>query len=559
MNASIDLNGFDLLNVGSLGISGGISLEDIVGYAEEWANKAEDSLISIAAGGDGVDDFSSLHWSIKASADAVLTAADAISTAADAAQASIDAASAASSAADAAQNAIPRNILWQGPALIWQRGISFNSFASRKGVADGWSFARSSFAANSVVSQQAGDTRQYAVRVQRSSSDTSTATLNLVTNMSRDDIYHLAGQDFTLRLRARAGANYSAASSALAITVRYTTATTEQVVTLASGQYSSGDAFLSGTSPTLTTSWQDISHSFTLPVDATQMMIRYQFLPVGTAGAADYFEIEDATIVLGNVAVTPVSGEFDNALERATQEYRTTYAYGVSEGIITDVGALKLSSIGNATEMNSDFSLAWLDPMRAIPTVAIFSPDTGDSGKIYNVTFDGDISGGAVNVGTNSLSVSPSVAGTNYLEGTWTPVLGSVTVTYVTQTGRFTQHGNLMYIESLIDYNTLDTADPSVIQILGLPEPSDNFGFGNFSFNLSTSTGFNFAVTDFVQAVLAGSGDAVWAVKTDGVNWTYNSGKINAAGIISFSGTYRVDNPTAVNEYSVHVVAEARL
>jgi hypothetical protein len=70
MSADIDLNGNDLLNVGSLGISGGISLNDIVGYAEEWANKAEDSLVSVAAGGDGSTEYSSLHHAAKASASA---------------------------------------------------------------------------------------------------------------------------------------------------------------------------------------------------------------------------------------------------------------------------------------------------------------------------------------------------------------------------------------------------------------------------------------------------------------------------------------------------------
>ncbi len=46
--------------------------EDAQGYAEEWANKAEDSLVSTAAGGDGVDDYSALHWSIKSSDSATL-------------------------------------------------------------------------------------------------------------------------------------------------------------------------------------------------------------------------------------------------------------------------------------------------------------------------------------------------------------------------------------------------------------------------------------------------------------------------------------------------------
>jgi hypothetical protein len=37
-----------------------------VGYAEEWAIKAEDSPVSVAAGGDGSTTFSALHWAAKA-------------------------------------------------------------------------------------------------------------------------------------------------------------------------------------------------------------------------------------------------------------------------------------------------------------------------------------------------------------------------------------------------------------------------------------------------------------------------------------------------------------
>lgn len=37
-----------------------------VTYAAEWANKAEDSLVSAAAGGDEVGDYSALHWAKKA-------------------------------------------------------------------------------------------------------------------------------------------------------------------------------------------------------------------------------------------------------------------------------------------------------------------------------------------------------------------------------------------------------------------------------------------------------------------------------------------------------------
>ncbi len=50
-----------------------------VTYSAEWANKAEDSLISVAAGGDNVDDYSALHWSNKAAASAAAAAASAAS------------------------------------------------------------------------------------------------------------------------------------------------------------------------------------------------------------------------------------------------------------------------------------------------------------------------------------------------------------------------------------------------------------------------------------------------------------------------------------------------
>ena len=42
------------------------SIGDEVSYAEEWASKAEDSAVSVAAGGDGSTTFSALHWAAKA-------------------------------------------------------------------------------------------------------------------------------------------------------------------------------------------------------------------------------------------------------------------------------------------------------------------------------------------------------------------------------------------------------------------------------------------------------------------------------------------------------------
>lgn len=53
--------------------------QNAVDWATEWANKAEDSLVSSSAGGDEVDDYSALHHAAKASASAT-AAASAVSS-----------------------------------------------------------------------------------------------------------------------------------------------------------------------------------------------------------------------------------------------------------------------------------------------------------------------------------------------------------------------------------------------------------------------------------------------------------------------------------------------
>lgn len=85
MAKDLDMAGNNLLNVST------IELTNEVSYAAEWANKAEDSLISAAAGGDEVDDYSSLHHSAKANDQRVLaetakTAAELAETNAEIAQ-----------------------------------------------------------------------------------------------------------------------------------------------------------------------------------------------------------------------------------------------------------------------------------------------------------------------------------------------------------------------------------------------------------------------------------------------------------------------------------------
>jgi len=65
--ATSESNALDSANDAETAETGAV---DAQGYAEEWANAPEDTLISSAAGGDGTDDFSALHHANKAAASA---------------------------------------------------------------------------------------------------------------------------------------------------------------------------------------------------------------------------------------------------------------------------------------------------------------------------------------------------------------------------------------------------------------------------------------------------------------------------------------------------------
>jgi hypothetical protein len=79
MSGNLDMDTNNIINVTSiLDVNGNdITGNTVVTYAEEWATKAEDNLVSTAAGGDGSTDYSALHHAAKASASASAASASA--------------------------------------------------------------------------------------------------------------------------------------------------------------------------------------------------------------------------------------------------------------------------------------------------------------------------------------------------------------------------------------------------------------------------------------------------------------------------------------------------
>tara|TARA_R100001163_G_scaffold16722_1_gene15043 strand:+ start:9 stop:1244 length:1236 start_codon:yes stop_codon:yes gene_type:complete len=80
MNSKSIRNVDKIFNTSGTDITGGTQVD----YAAEWANKAVNNLVSTAAGGDGVDDYSALHQATQAATSATAAATSATNAASSA-------------------------------------------------------------------------------------------------------------------------------------------------------------------------------------------------------------------------------------------------------------------------------------------------------------------------------------------------------------------------------------------------------------------------------------------------------------------------------------------
>ena len=183
---------------------------------------------------------------------------------------------------------------------IWQRGTSgfvpgnnATTFA-----ADRYNIQRG-VTGSTVSRQTTSDTTnlpniQYAMRVSRDSGNTSTEAIRLGNSFESATSIPFAGKVVTLSFYARAGANYSATSSLLNAELRTGTGTDQNTF----GTYT-GSATPISSDVTLTTTWQRFALTGTVAATATEMALKFVFTPVGTAGAADYYEITGIQIDVG--------------------------------------------------------------------------------------------------------------------------------------------------------------------------------------------------------------------------------------------------------------------
>jgi len=259
------------------------------------------------------------------------------------------------------------NAVINGSQDIWQRGTSIANTATFLYAQDRYRMGGS--AAQTTTRQPVNDTTnlptlQYCARMQRNSGSTATNDIILAYSAESTDSYRFAGQAVTISFYARAGANYSAASSAFRLVVTSGTGTDQNIL---SGF--TGAATVINATPTLTTTWQRFSYTGTVGASATQIGHTFFYTPVGTAGANDYAEITGVQFELGSVATTfkrSAGGNIQAELAAAQRYYWRTTSNGTAA---TAIG--QLASASSTTTVSCPLKCPVT--MRVTPTSVDFS------------------------------------------------------------------------------------------------------------------------------------------------------------------------------------------
>ena len=258
-------------------------------------------------------------------------------------------------------------IAQRGTAAVTQTDSAFNYPVDRFWVARS---AGASGASAIQISSTTLDGFENAIRVQRTAANTSTADLQLGQTFELLNSVPFANKAVVVSFYARAGANYSPTSSALAVRL-YTGTGTNQA---GYGYNYTGTATPISQTATLTTSWQRFQYTATLSSTMKQMQFFTSMTPTGTAGANDYFDITGLQVELGSIA-TPFSrsqGTIQGELS-ACQRYYVRFTNG---GAYQSIGGNTASSVTGITS-----SVPLPVQMRTTPT----SIDVSNLGFTDNV------------------------------------------------------------------------------------------------------------------------------------------------------------------------------
>jgi hypothetical protein len=199
-----------------------------------------------------------------------------------------------------------KNFCINGGFDIWQRNTSVN-FQPPASVlynsADRWNtnvFA--TYGATYTISRQNAQNvgSQYAARIQRNSGQTTATGIFFGTTLESATVAPLAGQTITISAYLRRGADAPTSSSAYYFQIRTGTGTDEGAQGAYNGTWT-GYASV-GTNPAVTTTSTKFIQTLTLGSGVRELTVIFGCQTTGTAGANDWFEVEEVQIEIGSIS-----------------------------------------------------------------------------------------------------------------------------------------------------------------------------------------------------------------------------------------------------------------
>ena len=259
----------------------------------------------------------------------------------------------------AGNQAAGKNAIINGGFDIAQRGTSF-TVASIAYTVDRWQIWSTGAGGNCVVTRVAGTAgAQYAVEFGRQSGSTSLTIPQFAQTIETANATQYAGKNVVISFEALKGANYSGGN----LTVGVITGTgTDENFTAFTGAATVNNTF------TLTTSnARYTTGAVAIPAGTTEIALVFSYTATGTAGAADYVQLQKVQLELGSAATT-----FSRAGGTLQGELAACQRYYFRNTSGTAYGNLGGSGIGkNATTVAIEIPCPVT--MRIIPTSIDYS------------------------------------------------------------------------------------------------------------------------------------------------------------------------------------------
>lgn len=214
-----------------------------------------------------------------------------------------------------------RQALINGGFDIWQRGTTVTMTTADAYTADRWYCDSATAGDDKTVTRQTAvnNGTRYSCRVQRPNGQSTTTVIRLSQALETSDSIKFRGQKLTLSFYVKAGANFSASSSNLVIKIVTGKGTDQKLNAFTT----SADAATLTQAITTTSTFFSVTTGSVIASDITQIGVSFSFTPTGTAGADDWFEVEQVQLNIGTIALPYYSRHFVTELLMCQRFYET--------------------------------------------------------------------------------------------------------------------------------------------------------------------------------------------------------------------------------------------